>query len=245
MWLRDSLFNSPYHSNSMSVKDEKEWNSRANGLIAHFKAHDSVLVHFSIVSFNCYGICALNGKYWFSHKIVIWQHRQTNQILAWAQDYTFSHLLSLAMDFRALSKIHISVFFFFLFPLLCLSFHLSLFLCVGCTCSDISYIFVINRVKIVDPITLFSISELSLSLFDYQRPNFWSNIDEFFFLFPITLLDLQSSPAKIVGKFLLLALSLYLYNTFIFHLCTNIGVVDWSFAVFYSALHLLPTNTRI
>lgn len=36
-----------------------------------------------------------------------------------------------------------------------------------------------------------------------------------------------------------------LHNTFIFHLCSNIGVVDWSFAAFHTAVHLLLTNIRI
>lgn len=111
---------------------------------------------FAIVS----GIRTLNEMYWFSHKFVIWQHRQTNQILSMLK-ITFAHLLSLAMDFRALSKIHITFFacfFFFFSPLFIFPFIIVFVLNARAYRSHIRN----KPSKIADSITLFVSCTLAL-----------------------------------------------------------------------------------
>lgn len=100
----------------------------------------------------------------------------------------------------------------FIFPFIIAFF----FLVLVCTCTDVSYIFVIIRVKSNNS---FCIWTPARSLFDYQRPNFWSNIErEIFFL--IIFLDLQLEPL-FGGRFFLLALSL-LYTIHSFSTCVPI-----------------------
>lgn len=77
----------------------------------HIPVHG--IVRFFILCF--FNFDSFNGKYWFSHEIVIWQRRQTNQIKNVSLFYhprkqtTFSHISM--MDFCTLRKFHITAFF--------------------------------------------------------------------------------------------------------------------------------------
>lgn len=180
--------------------------------------------------------------------IVIWRRRQTNQILSYdhfAFIRTFD--ISVAMNSRVLSK-----------------FDITFFCCFHSRCICTSYS-VLSCILFIYPFIIVFVLDARVQRLHFQRNKHRKNVDRIkLFLFrTFAVYSIILTPQFLIKHQLFFVPSIFeldenacwcvffflilhcLHYMFIFHLCANIGVVDWSFAVFHSTVHLLLTNIRI
>lgn len=166
------------------------------------------------------------GKYWFSHKIGIWLCIDKQIKLYPRHGYTFANiLLSLTRSLERWIFAYSAIFRILPFFVVYLSIYHRF--CDVDARVQRSHIFVINRTKLsIQYNSFFSLFRCCccfVSLFDYKCP-------DIYFFHP----RFSHTIEKVHGSHFFAAHVIYTntHNSFIFHLQTNIGIVDWSFSSF-------------